>query len=900
VVAGDPGALDALFAELAAADVRVRRIAVDYASHSSQVELLHDELLATLADITPVRARIPFFSTVTGDWVDGSELDAGYWYRNLRMPVVFEPAVRALLAERHRFFVECGPHPVLAMGIRETVEEADVPAAVAGTLRRDDGGLARFLASAAELFVRGAGVDWRFPGGRRVDLPTYAFQHDHFWPEPIAPVAAATDPVDAEFWTAVERDDVAALAAELDVDGESLGALLPALSGWRRSRREQSTVESWQYRFDWPAVDSGPAGPLPGTWLVAVPAALEGDAWLESAVRALGEGHVRLEVGELGREALAERVARLAADGTPFTGVVSFLAVDDADSGNFTGVPVGLSMTMVLLQALGDAEVDAPMWCVTRGAVSVAEHDPVTSPAQGGVWGFGRVAAMEHPGRWGGLVDLPPVLDDRATERLTGALTGGRDGLEDQVAIRSSGVYGRRVVRLDGATGEDLRVSGTVLVTGGTGALGAHVARFLAGAGAEHLVLASRRGPEAPGADRLADELAASGVRVSVRACDVADRDALTALLADIPADLPLTGVVHTAGVLDDGMIDGLSPRRFADVYRAKVTAARHLDDLTRELNLSMFVLYGSAAGSLGNPGQANYAAANAELDAIAHRRHAVGLPATSVAWGLWAGSGLAEGTLAGERSARGGVTAMEPELAVSALAKVVASGEPAPMVQAVDWARFAPGFLGLRPSPVLDEIPGVRHALRELAAAAPAESADSMRRRLAAMSAPERTTTVVKLVRETAAAVLGYPSSDPVEPRKAFTSLGFDSLNAVEFANRIAATTGLKVKQALVFDYPTPAALADHLLDRMFDGSVDGAGAHEDPVLAELARLEQLLATTSEQTRDDAVERLRLLLATMSVPATRNDTDGTVGDGLLDASDDEVFGFISEQFGIS
>jgi acyl transferase domain-containing protein/acyl carrier protein len=862
VVSGEPDAVAGLCARLSADGVRARQIPVDYASHSSQVELVRDELLTALAGLTPTPARVPFFSTVTGQWEDGTGLDAEYWYRNLRLPVAFEPAIRALLGERHRVFVEASPHPVLAMGIQETIEDADVPAVVAGTLRRDHGDLTRFLVSAAEIFVRGADVGWAFPGGRPVELPTYAFEHGHFWPEAAEPAPSETDPVDAEFWAAVEQDDVTGLASALHVDGESLRALLPALSDWRRGRRERSTVESWQYRFDWQALPAGASARLPGTWLVAVPAALAGEEWVETAVRALGPDTMRLEVAETGRDALAARLAGLVADVPPLTGVVSLLALDDADSGKTTGVPVGLSMTMVLLQALGDAEVDAPLWCVTRGAVSVDAHDPVHSPAQGGVWGFGRVAAMEHPQRWGGLVDLPPVLGDQVTDRLATVLRDGGDQVEDQVAVRPAGVFGRRLVRLDGASGHELRVSGTVLVTGGTGALGGHVARFLAGAGAEHLVLASRRGPAAPGADRLADELSATGVRVSVLACDVADRDALTALLDGIPEDVPLTGVVHTAGVLDDGMIDGLTPERFAEVYRAKVTAARHLDELTRDLDLSMFVLYGSAAGALGNPGQANYAAANAELDAIAHRRRASGLPATSVAWGLWAGSGLADGTLAGERSARGGVTAMEPSLAIAALANVVAGGESAPMVQGVDWARFAPGFLGLRRSPVLNEIPGVRQALRELAA--PAETGDSMRQRLTAMSAPERATTVVKLVRDTAATVLGHASGDAVEAGRAFAELGFDSLNAVEFANRIAAATGLKVRQALVFDYPTLAALADHLLSQLFDGDGDG---------------EELVPVTITTTR---------------MTETAADVD------LLDASDDEVFDFISERFGIS
>jgi malonyl CoA-acyl carrier protein transacylase/NAD(P)-dependent dehydrogenase (short-subunit alcohol dehydrogenase family)/acyl carrier protein len=811
VVAGDPGALAELKAQLTAREVRVRTIAVDYASHSAHVELLHDELLEALAPITPRPAQVPFFSTVTGQWEDGTGLDAGYWYRNLRQTVGFESAIRSLLTERHRFFLECSPHPVLAMGIRETIEDGDVSAMVAGTLRRDEGDLTRFLTSAAEIFVRGAEVDWQFAGARQVELPTYAFQHERFWPEPIEPVGA--DPVD-----------------------------------------------NWQYQFDWQPITPA-AGSLTGSWLVAVP---EGGSEIAEAL-----GGTPLVVTDTDRAGLAQRIRELG----NFDGVVSLLALSDATNES-TGVPVGLSLTMVLLQALGDAEVDAPLWCVTRGAVS-ARDEAVISPAQGGVWGFGRVAGLEHPERWGGLIDLPQVLDDQVTRRLTSVLTGA-DG-EDQVAIRPSGVFGRRVVRL--AAEDDLEVSGTVLITGGTGALGGHVAKFLAGRGAEHLVLTSRRGIDAPGAADLRDELVELGVEVDVIACDVADREALAAVLADIP---DLTGVVHTAGVLDDGMIEGLSPERFEQVFRSKVLSAHHLDELTRDLDLKMFVLFGSAAGSLGNPGQANYAAANAILDAIADRRRSLGLPATSVAWGLWAGSGLAAGTGVEERSARGGVIAMDPELAVQALARVVASGVAAPMVYGVDWERFAPSFMSLRQTAIFDEIPGVRQAMQS---AKPAEQDDSMLQRLATMSAPERVSTVVKLVRDTAAIVLGHKSADTVEPDKAFKDLGFDSLNAVEFANRMAAATGVKIRQALVFDYPTPAALAGHLLDEVF-GLTD-----QDPVLAELDRLEGMLAGAAPN--DGVAERLRSMLARLTAPTT-------AGEELLDASDDEIFEFIGKEFGIS
>ncbi|MYW49525.1 beta-ketoacyl reductase, partial [Streptomyces sp. SID161] len=235
---------------------------------------------------------------------------------------------------------------------------------------------------------------------------------------------------------------------------------------------------------------------------------------------------------------------------------------------------------------------------------------------------------------------LPGVVDARLVGRLAGVLASS--GGEGEVAVRAAGVFGRRVVRAVGSGGGSWRVSGTVLVTGGTGGVGRHVARWLARAGAEHVVLASRRGPAVDGVAELGAEVAGLGSRLSVVACDVGDRGALAGLLERIAAEVPLSAVVHAAGVLDDGVLDGLSVERFEGVLRAKAEGAWHLHELTRGLDLSAFVLFSSFSATVGGAGQGNYAAANAYLDALAEVRRAEGLPATSIAWGPWAEDGMA------------------------------------------------------------------------------------------------------------------------------------------------------------------------------------------------------------------------------------------------------------------
>ena len=343
---------------------------------------------------------------------------------------------------------------------------------------------------------------------------------------------------------------------------------------------------------------------------------------------------------------------------------------------------------------------------LTCGAVAAGPDEALASPVQAQVWGLGRSAALEHPDRWGGCVDVPAVLDERAAAWLCGVLAGCG---EDEVAIRPAGVLAGRLVRapLPPRGGRGWSPRGTALVTGGTGAIGGHVARWLAAAGVPRLVLASRSGPGAAGAAGLAAGLAAAGAGVSVVACDAAGRAGLAGLLGWIGAGgPPLRAVLHTAGVLDDGMLDGLDAGRLAGVLAVKAAAAASLDELTRDMSLDAFVLFSSAAGTLGSAGQGNYAAANAYLDALAQARRARGQAATSVAWGLWGGRGLAEAAAVQRRLRRGGLVEMAPELAIKALQQAVEHDDTVLTVLDADWTRLALGPGGVRP--LLRDLPEV------------------------------------------------------------------------------------------------------------------------------------------------------------------------------------------------
>jgi short-subunit dehydrogenase len=335
------------------------------------------------------------------------------------------------------------------------------------------------------------------------------------------------------------------------------------------------------------------------------------------------------------------------------------------------------------------------------------------------------VAGLEHPDRWGGLVDLPPVLDERAAMRLRAVLAGAG---EDQVAIRGAGVLARRLVRAPSprADGRGRVPRGSVLVTGGTGAIGGHLARWAAGRGTARLVLVSRSGPAAAGTAALAAQLAGAGAAVAVLAGDMAERAEVTGLLAWIGASGPaLSAVLHAAGTAQLCSVADTSAAEMARVLAAKAAGAALLDELTAGADLDAFVVFSSIAATWGSGMQPGYSAANAFLDALAESRRGRGLAGTSVAWGAWDGGGMTDAESAAQL-ARRGVRLMDPQLAVAALGQVLDAGEGPLTVADVDWARFATSFTVRRASPLIGDLPEVRQALAEAADEAAVTGADS------------------------------------------------------------------------------------------------------------------------------------------------------------------------------
>ncbi|MFC4517289.1 SDR family NAD(P)-dependent oxidoreductase [Streptomyces ehimensis] len=995
IVTGEPNAIDELEKELTAEGLRVSRIrGGSTAGHSTQVERLREELLTALAPVTPRASDVPFYSTVSGRLMDTAELDAAYWYRNMREPVRFHAATEALTAQGYRVFVEVGPHPVLTSGLEDTLAERVPHPVVTGTLRREQGDLRQFLSAAATLYVSGVRVDWsqQLPHARRVDLPTYAFVHEHLWmnrttagtrgPEAGHPlldtvvhlpdgglILGGSLSAGDRLWLAspsVHGDAMLSGGALLELalhaghrvdcglvdrlDVRSAAVLLghgslrlqitvgsPDDTGRRslmvHSRPDGETDRPWVCHatgvlapepvthsaagpVSWPPPHAAEIDvetlPVPDqdqrcvqrVWRagdevyaeLALPPGLHAaefalhpvlldamlhprlpevpDRWRDVRLHAVHATHVRVrlatrEDGTVSvramdhkgapvltavsalrtvdsawlREARAGHLDSLfhvdwtpvAVDRAPTTG---WVVLDPFRTGRFPDLPrhsdlAGLlsapeppPVVILPLPAVADspdapgavhARIDAVLrlfkaW-LTEGRLSSARLVCVTQGGglcTGAYWGLVRSAQLEHTDR---LV-LADIEDDDGLAPSVGAVAAGHS----QFGVREGVVRIPRLARTAASGGEHVPWSepGTILITGGTGGLGSLLARHLVTAhGARRLMLVSRRGPDAPGAATLQAELEASGARVSVHACDVADPVAVAGLLAAVPTDAPLRAVVHTAGVLRDGVLYSLTTDQIKAVLRPKVEGAWNLHRLTQDLDLAAFVLYSAAGAVFGGAGQSNYAAANGFLDDLARHRHRIGLPAIALDWGLWEHESGMVGHLGDNdfrRIAGQGIKALTDAEGLALFDGAVAGQQPVVVPVALNW----PALREARDTaPVL-----LRHLIRDTARRTADQPADhgqgdseNLSARLARLSPAEQEEVLVQLVMSQLALIR---DGQLVDARQTFRDAGFDSLAALDLRNRLRAETGLILPAALVFDHPTPNDVATYLRDRL------------------------------------------------------------------------------------
>ncbi|WP_052808535.1 type I polyketide synthase [Streptomyces cyaneogriseus] len=845
-VSGDVDALEELLAHCAKSEVRARRVPVDYASHCPHTEAIAEEIVDSLGDITPRAATVPFYSTVDDMWLDTTRLDASYWYRNLRLPVRFSQAVRALTEEGHRLFIETSPHPTLVPAIED---HGDVTAL--GTLRRHGDDTERFLTALAHLHVTGAaGQDlWRHhyarlrPAPRHVDLPTYPFQRRRYWLEKPDPqtrpqrsrsTAPDLDRLEAEFWQAVEETDTDTLAHTLHLDTQTLEPVLPALATWHQQQRDHARINTWTYQETWKPLHLPTTRPTtPTSWLIAIPETHRNHPHTTNLLTNLPHHNITPIPLTINHTTDLHHAYHHAHHHTtpPITAVLSLLALDETPHPHHPHTPTGTLLNLTLTQTHTQTHPPTPLWYLTTQATTTHPNDPLTHPTQAQTIGLARTTHLEHPHHTGGHIDLPTTPHPNTLTQLITALTHPHH--QHNLTIRTHTTHTRRLTptTLQPTTPTPpTNPHGTTLITGGTGALATTLAHHLATTGTQHLLLTSRRGPHTPGARQLHTQLTQLGTNTTITACDLSDPDQLTHLLTHIPPEHPLTTVIHTAGILDDATLTNLTPTQLDNVLRAKAHTAHLLHHATLHTPLDHFVLYSSAAATLGAPGQANYAAANAYLDALAHHRHTHNLPATTIAWGTWQGNGLADSDKARANLDRRGFLPMPETLAAAAAVRAIESRRPSVVIAAIDWARAE------RTPDVEDLLP----AADEGSSSGKPEAAPvDLRGTLSRQSAADQQATLLGLVRTQAAVVLRHTEPEALAPGQAFRALGFDSLTAVELRNRLAKATDLALPASLVFDHPTPVKLAEFLRTELLGtapattAAVPALQAHTDEPIA-------------------------------------------------------------------
>ncbi|MFQ5732545.1 MAG: SDR family NAD(P)-dependent oxidoreductase, partial [Planctomycetaceae bacterium] len=851
VVSGTVEAIEEIAGRFAAVGVSTKRLTVSHAFHSPSMEPMLAEYESIARRIEVCEPEIPVVSCIDANFVTVDMLSGDYWTRQVRDAVRFSDALAAVDELGMSAYVEVGPQPVLAglgrLSLTE-VERAWLPSLTKGA---DE--WTTMLRSLGSLYCLGATIDWSaFSAGQRgrfISLPTYPFRHRRHWTENAEHQRDVEDRGDIKsdmvkpyevVWKPLSDNPDGHIDRTADhwmlcVDDEPFAdALIDAL----KSQGGDCTVVRRGERFEIEAPSSFRVHPSSRTDFERLFAAVDGDARpLRGIVQAWG---CRRSSGE---DATLEAVK--------------------------SGHDSVLHGTLNLLQSQSSGDGKFPqLWCVTRGAVaaSPADRQTAASIGQSPIWGFGRVAALELPDRWGGLIDLPIESDPLVeAKQVVRRLLGPRG--EDQLALRDGLWRAARLVAIDDSQTESLNINadGAYLITGGLGALGLHVAHWLVAKGANRLILTSRRGWDSDGAPAAAQSLTDRGVVVDVVAADVAKPEDVDRLFAQVAAGRgPLRGVVHAAGLDWLEPIAGMTIENLEAMLAPKVAGAWLLHQASRELPLDFFVCFSSFTSVFGSAGRAHYGAGNAFLDGLAQFRRQDGFPALTVNWGPWRGGGMADEESL-ELLDRMGNRGLEPSVALNRLERLLATGAVHATVADIDWPRFRAVYEARAKRPLLADLDLKDDRTLVPDAGSHAAWAD----RLRDVGPAERRNALAEFIRIEAAATLGYDDPRDVPVDGDLFSIGMDSLMVVEFSNRLKRNLGV-CDTACVLDHPKIAALAAKLANDLpveASGSRNGRGAHAPPANGSstgrwLCRLQQVpgderVAALSSLLRQEVAEVL-------------------------------------------
>ncbi|MDR3661343.1 MAG: SDR family NAD(P)-dependent oxidoreductase, partial [Mycobacterium sp.] len=856
VLSGPAHDLDRAVAALTADGVRCDWLDTSHAFHSGLLDPILDEFESYASRFNFLSPQRILVCNRTGAALGRSvKLDGAYWRRHARQPVEFAKSVRTLADLGCKVLLEVGPQPVLtAAALRAWPDPATAPRAIA-SLRRNTADHRQITEALADAYVLGHLPDFGEVIGqaRKLDLPTYPFQHRQYWyrDNRVRPNQQQNDAARTEAVRLLEDGRIEELAALLDGAGGDQQTLnvLTKLAAQHNQHRKTRSIADARYEIRWEKSTAGVAG-------VSDAEAGEGAAWLligddaeavqplVDALTAHGHRHriLGLPVSDADEEQL-EVTLRAAVADVPTLRILHVAGLD-CDTAPSMGSLLRmqhrvLGGTRRLFRAAVAAELRRPIWVVTRGAQRVTDADTV-SPDQSCLWGFGRAASLEHPQVWGGLADLAEGTADECSRLINQVVAAQRGSAsrEDQVALRDQAVYVPRLVRRVGqpiATPLALRDDATYLVTGGLGSVGLEISGYLAAHGARHLVLIGRRAPGDAAQERIDAIREQYGCEVRVIAADVAEAHDVARLFATLQAELPpVAGIVHAAGEIGTTPLRALDDAEVDRVFAGKVWGAWHLSEAAADLQLDFFLCTSSIASVWGGFGQTAYGAANAFLDGLAWRLREQGVPGISVNFGPWS-AGMADEEARARLDQRG-VRTLSPADALAGMADVVAAssaqraghGPVQGIVARIDWARFLPLYQQAGRRSFLAELE------RELPDSAPAPTPSGKTRLVEQLTnAPvqQRKRLLADYLRDAVAEVTRVDAAE-IREDAGFFDLGMDSLMAVELRHRIEQAVGKEVPATLAMDHPRLADVVDYLLADVL-GLSEQASADSGPQLA-------------------------------------------------------------------
>ncbi|MDJ1179176.1 type I polyketide synthase [Roseofilum sp. BLCC_M91] len=886
VISGAGEAIATICRKLEAMGIKTKPLQVSHAFHSPLMEPMLAEFAAVAQEVTYRQPKIKFISNVTGQKAGNEVTKAEYWVNHIRQPVQFYQSIKTLHEQGNVLFLEIGPKPVLlGMGRQGLPEDVGV---WLPSLRPGVEEWQQMLSSLGQLYVKGITVNWsgfdQDYTRQKVALPTYPFQRERCWVE----IDQQKEPqksgniTETSVVKLLTQGKTEAIAQQLERAGKFspeqlklLPELLEVLAKQHQEQLAAVTLRNGFYEIQWKPLDrSGSTTNLqPSHWLIFADRTGRAEKLAQKLQQQghqyslvyRGESYQKLAAGKYQlNPSIPEELDKLYQEvqdqnQLPLSKLIHLWSLDTPASKDLTLDTLketqvwGCGSVMHLVQTLLKNASVSPLWLVTRGSQSVLSptENNITGLAASPLWGLGRAMSIEHPQLWGGLVDLDPQATAAADEIEMLWQLLANEPEEDNLAVRGEKTYVARLANQEPPElPQPLSLSseGSYLITGGLGALGLHTAQWLAEKGAKNIVLTSRRPPSEKVQESI-QHLEEVGCQVKVLLGDVSREAEIAKILEQIQTSMPrLKGIIHTAGVLDDGTIQQMNWERFAQVISPKVIGTWNLHQLTQNLPLDFFVCFSSIASLIGSPGQGNYAAANAFMDALAGYRQSIGLSGLAINWGAWASEGMAA-RLAVEHQNRiqsSGVSEIAPKEGMYALDLLLAnqSIDPPPVplrkgevsgccavpgqvgVIAVNWSVLAEHWSGLQKSSLLRELLQKEELVEQ----------DILKQKvkveilakLEAASPEERQEILIEHIRGQVVQVLGLSSSQLPEVNVGFMEMGMDSLMAVELKNRLQNQLETHLPETVAMEYPTIAKLSLYI-EELMEGKGTEKGTFPD-----------------------------------------------------------------------